>query len=157
MERTRIGVVVAVVGLLLAGGALAVVAPGTGGPPPETPTPTRSPGTPAGTLAVNLTFDGTSECGRTCRLLGTTLRNNGSRRVENATLVFDIYSGGERVWEGTTPVGTLAPGEATATTTRVDVGIGAGIQIRSNGGNVTIVTTVRADSGTRTFRDSGAV
>lgn len=154
MEQSRRFVAVAAV-VLVAVGGVAAFGPGVleseSNEPAETAPETDA--SPA-SIPVAYSIDNTSECGRTCRLVNTTVENNGTESLTNVTLAVDIYADGDRVWDGTTPVGTLQPGEAVTNTTRVEVGAADGLKIRGNGGDVTVVTTVRAASGQRTFEDS---
>lgn len=153
MEQSRTLVAVAVV-VLVAVGGVAAFGPGVleseSNEPAETAPETDAP--PA-SIPVAYNIDNTSECGQTCRLVNTTVANNGTESLANVTLAVDIYADGDRVWDGTTPVGSLDPSEAVTNTTRVEVGTTDGLKIRGNGGDVRVVTTVRAASGQRTFED----
>jgi len=153
MEESRTLVAVAAVVLVAVGGVAAFGADVPEGvsnePAATTPETDASPAS----IPVTYNIDDTRECGRTCRLVNTTVANNGTESLANVTLAVDIYADGDLVWDGTTPAGTLQPGEAVTNTTRVEVGTTDGLKIRGNGGDVTVVTTVRARSGQRTFED----
>lgn len=160
MNRTRIAAIVGVVGLVAVGGVGAVslgLLPGDGGgsPPPMNGTDGGGDGRPNGTdaqLPVAYAIENSTECGRTCRVLTSNVTNLGNESLGNVTLAFVFYAGDDRVWQGTTDVGSVAGNATERVETRVDVGMDGGLAIRGNDGYVTIRTTVRANAGERTFQ-----
>lgn len=133
------------------GGSAASNDPG-GGPPTVAPG-NGSANPPGHVRPFGLGIDGIDRCGYTCRDVTASLTNNGGNPRRNVTVQTDIYAGEDRVWNGTRTVGTLGAKQTVTRTTRVDVGYVGAAKIEHNGGNVTIVTTVRWDHGSATYRD----
>lgn len=147
MERSTvllgIGGLVVVVGLGLGGAYAAGMFPTSGGgTPPPVNTSTNS-SAPLAHTVVNITT-----CGQTCRLMNTTVTNEGNSTAEDTTVHYRIYSGDEQVWRGNRTIGTLAVNETAALETRIEVGMGQGMQIRSNDGDVLIRSNITSSLGT---------
>lgn len=120
----------------------------TGSPPTVAePAPANETGTDGERDRAGFTFavENISECGRTCRLMDSELTNTMNESASNVTLTFDVYAGGNStVWQGRKSLGSLDANASDDQSTRIEVGMGGGLQIRQNGGNATIVTTVYA-------------
>jgi hypothetical protein len=161
MNRTR--VILAVVGIVVLGAGVGVAAftgvlPGTGGgsaPEGAPPSATAAGPTDNATFAHDVVT--VSRCGQVCRLMNTTTTNSMDETAVNVTLHVQVYADGEGIWQGRTPVGDLAPGESANSTTRIEVGLRGARAIQQNGGNVTVVTNVRANNGNQTFQTQSNV
>jgi len=155
MERTKlfVGVLVAVVAIGgAAGGAVYLgLLPGTGSSAPQGTPPEATEDAPSSNATFAFTIDNVSNCGQTCRLLNSTVRNELDRAAENVTLHIQIFTEDEGVWEGTTQVGDLESSESATSTTRIEVSPRNGLAIQQNDGNVTIVTDVRATNASQQF------
>lgn len=157
MNRNTLALAGGVVVLLGALGGAAVTfgfVPGSGGagqagspPTVAEPATENETGTGTGSAPAGFSFVVTnlSECGRTCRLMESELTNTMNESAANVTLTYDVYAGGNStVWEGRKSLGSLDANATTDQSTRIEVGMGGGLQIRQNGGNATIITTVYA-------------
>jgi len=159
MTRNLLALAVGLVVLVGVIGGVAVtlgLVPGTGDPgsngsPPTVaePAPENASGNGTGPGSERAGFafavENISECGRTCRLLDSELTNTMNESASNVTLTFDVYAGGNStVWEGQKSLGALAANAPDDQSTRIEVGMGGGLEIRQNGGNATIITTVYA-------------
>lgn len=152
MNRNAVALAGGVVVLLLGGAAVTLgFVPGSGGggagSPPTVAEPATENGTGNGSAPGGFSFVVTniSECGQTCRLMESELTNSMNESASNVTLTFDVYAGGNStVWEGRTALGSVAANATDDQSTRIQVGMGGGLEIRQNGGNATIVTTVYA-------------
>ncbi|MFB6360508.1 MAG: hypothetical protein ABEH59_04215 [Halobacteriales archaeon] len=133
--------------------------PGTGG--------TAGDGTDGSTAtsAPPFTFviDNIEECGQTCRDVTATLRNNQDDPASGVTVFTRVFAGEDNtaeddlVWEGKEEVGTIDAGGSHTTTRRVELSLLEANKIQQKGGWITIVTTVRTDDRTITFRDTEQV
>lgn len=105
------------------------------------------------------TFDIVSveECGETCRDVTITLTNQQETTARNVTVYTRIFAGqgtdGDVVWTGSEPVGTLAPGESTTRTKRVDLSLSGAFAVQQADGWITIQTTVQSQDETMTFTE----
>lgn len=97
------------------------------------------------------------ECGRTCRDVTASLTNDGGNPRSNVTATTQIVAGEETVWEGSQEIGTLGPDETATRTARVEIGLVDAARIERNDGVVTIVTVVRWDGGSATYRERRTV
>lgn len=161
---------VAVVGLLVLGGGLAVLAgivslPGSAVSPATTPdsapssdagdssTPAESP-TDTSDTPFSFAVENIEECGRTCRDVTTSLTNQQSTAATGVAVETRIYAGngtsGDPVWSGEESVGDLGAGESRTAVKRVDLSLSDALAIEQNGGWITIETTVQSDSETMT-------
>jgi hypothetical protein len=120
----------------------------SGGATADTPEPR-----PAFAFAV----DGTERCGRTCRDVTSTLRNEGDARATGTTVYTRIYVGqeasGDVVWAGTESVGRLDASATYTATTRVELSLSAAAAVEAAGGWITVQTTVETDQRTVTFAE----
>ncbi|MBV0900303.1 hypothetical protein [Haloarcula salina] len=102
-------------------------------------------------------IDAIESCGRTCRDVTSTLTNRQDRTATNVTVSTRIYAGndtgGEPVWSGTEPVGTLDGGDAYTATRRVELSYRDGFAIQRAGGWITVQTTVTTADRTVTLTD----
>lgn len=101
--------------------------------------------------AFDITVDDVDDCGRTCRNVTVTLRNVGSEAAENVTVRTNVYTGGDRVWTGSEPVGPLGARESYTAAKAVDLGLADSLEVEENDGSVTIAIVVRFDDGTEVF------
>jgi hypothetical protein len=151
MERRTLALVggaVVVIAVIAAGAVTLGLVPGTGAPD-STGSPPTVDGSGNETGGENATYafaiTNLSECGQTCRDMRWELTNEMDDGAENVTLAFEVYAGGNStVWEGTESVGELDANATAEVTTRIEVGIQEGLQIRGNDGDVTVITTVYA-------------
>lgn len=115
--------------------------------------------TPPFTFAI----DSIEECGQTCRDVTATLHNNQNETARGITVYTRIFAGRDNtaeddiVWEGTEDVGTLEAGGSYTSTRRVELSLQEGMEIESNDGWITILTTVESNEETVTFQDSRQV
>jgi len=97
------------------------------------------------------------ECGRTCRDVTVTLFNEQEDTATGVTIYTRIFAGNstdesDKVWEGKEDVGRLEGGGSVTATKRVELSLMEANQVRENDGWVTVLTTVRSDETTITFR-----
>jgi len=161
MRRTAAVGVVAVLlvaaGLSLGGGAGATSDGGSGDDVESFPTETPSDGdagtgTATGTADPGPDFafavDRIEECGRTCRDVTSTLRNDGGAAATDVTVYTRIYAGngtdGDVVWEGRERVGSLGAGESSTSTERVELSLADAIAVEGAGGWITVRTTIQS-------------
>jgi len=147
-------VVAGVVGAIVVVGVGAAFAfglvPGGGGGDVAPPTSGEDNGSE---VTLNFTIVGGSECGRTCRVLNTTIRNTGNTSL-NVTADHALYtrydngSAKEEAWSGQVTPGTVGPNETTASSFEIEVGLGDGLALRENDG--LLFTTLRTDRGNKT-------
>jgi len=161
-----------VVALAVVGVAFAVGGgPGSGGTdaasddefPTATATGTPSGGGTEGTAtgpdgpAFAFVIDGTEACGRTCRDVTTTLRNDGDARATGVVVHTRVFVGngtdGDVAWSGSERVGDLAAGGSHTATRRVELSYGDGLAVQAADGWITIQTTVESDGRTVTFTE----
>lgn len=113
--------------------------------------------------AFSFTVDRIEECGQTCRDVTVTLTNNLNDTETDVTVFTRIYSGqdntesGDLVWERRREVGTLGAGESQTTTVRIELSFQDAFKIQSNGGWITVLTTIQSDDETVTHRGSQQV
>lgn len=96
------------------------------------------------------------ECGTTCRDVTLALSNVGTASASGVSVRTELFAGnstdsGDRIWEGTEDVGTLAAGGTYTTTRRVTLSFSEGFAVRQADGWVTVRTTIRTDEGSVTF------
>jgi hypothetical protein len=109
------------------------------------------------------TIDRVEECGQICRDVTASLHNNQDVTARGTTVFTRIFAGEDNtdpddlVWEGKEEVGTLDAGATHTTTRRVELSLQDGLKIDQHDGWITIVTTVKTDERTVTFRDSEQV
>lgn len=161
MNRTRVILAVVAVVVLGAGvGAAAYtgVIPGlSGGSTPEGTPPAAAEATPTDNATFAYSIVNVSQCGQVCRLMNTTTTNSMNETAVNVTLHIQIYADDDGVWQGRTQVGDLDVDESANSTTRIEVGLAGARAIQQNDGNVTVVTTVRANNGNQTFQTESNV
>lgn len=119
---------------------------------------TRTPGAGEELPPFSFTIDRIEECGRTCRDVTVTLYNNQNDTARNVTVYTRIYAGnstaeGDRVWKGQEDVGTMAANSSATRTQRVDLTTSEAFKVQQNDGWITIVTTIRSDEATITFKN----
>jgi hypothetical protein len=118
-----------------------------GGDATATPEPTAT-ATPAGSVAFAVELGETSECGRTCRTVTYTLGNTGDRDAADVTVGVHVFTGGDRVFDGSHEVGSVPAGEERSGLSKdVDVGLFGGRKVLGNDGQVTVELTPEAGSG----------
>lgn len=111
----------------------------------------------------SFTVDAVEECGRTCRDVTVTLANDQSEAATGVTVITRLFAGQDNtdpddlVWRTEIDVGTLDAGASVTTTERVDLSLPEALKIEQRDGWVTVLTTVRSDERTVTFRDSEQV
>lgn len=122
-----------------------------------------STATPTETPPFSFTIDTIEECGQTCRDVTATLNNQQDDTATGVTVFIRIFAGEDNtdsedlVWEGKEEAGTLEAGGSHTTTERVELSLQEANKIKQNDGWITILTTVKSDDTTVTFRDSEQV
>lgn len=180
MSRTALAALALLLALLLAGVGAAYYAglgPAPGGSDSDAQLTDYPTGTPLGTAApaggstatggtvspFSFTVESIEECGRTCRDVTASLTNNQDERASNVVVFTKIYAGQDNtddedlVWTGKEEVGTLEAGATHTTTQRVELSLSEGLKIENHDGWVTVVTTVKTDERTVTFKHSEQV
>jgi hypothetical protein len=157
MQRAAVVGVAAVllvaVGLSLGGGADTTADGGAGDDIESFPTETTSDGD-AGTatadpgLAFAFAVDRIEECGRTCRDVTSTLRNDGGAAATDVTVYTRIYAGngtdGDVIWEGRERVGSLDAGESYTSTEQIELSLAGAVSVEGAGGWITVRTTIQS-------------
>lgn len=155
-RRQRIVVVVVFVGILGAAAlGVGLLAPDEGPTDPSTSDAPRlstpTPGPPPFTLEI----DEIRDCGRTCRDVTSTLRNEQGTAASDIGVTGSIYAGrgtaGTVVWEGYEWVGDLDAGGTYTTTQRVRLSFSDALAVDRADGWITIQTTVEYDGRVVTF------
>ena len=151
-----VALAVVLVGAAAGAVLLGVVQPGgdqgpTGEAPTRTPTGTATTagGDQPSAPPLELSIVAVEPCGQTCRDVTARLVNNQDREATGVTVRTRIHAGtsteGQVVWEGTTAVGTLGPGETEQETQRVELGLMEAAAVQGADGEITIVTTIETD------------
>lgn len=125
--------------------------------PASTPTETAASGA-TDTATATATASGDNEpfsfaireitqCGDTCRDISAAVTNEQSSDASDVTTFTEIYAGNEttsdaKIYENEQSVGAIPAGETTTTTQRVEFSLTEAVQIRDNGGWITIVTKI---------------
>ncbi|MBP1986111.1 hypothetical protein [Halolamina salifodinae] len=94
-----------------------------------------------------------SECGDTCRVVDASIVNQQDSAATGVTVRSEIYTGGDKIWEGSSDVGTLESGESYSDTKRVDLSYGEAYKVQQNDGKILIKTYVVTDGATYVFKD----
>lgn len=129
----------------------------------EFPTETEPKQSTVETAPFEFRIDSIDDCGQTCRDVTATVENTKNESASDVTVYTRIFAGenttetDDRLWEGSEDVGTLAAGDSYTSTKRVDLSFQEAITIDSEGGWITIVTTVESDEDTVTVRESKQV
>lgn len=123
--------------------------------PASTPTETAASGSTDTATSTAIGNDGPfsfviqeiTQCGDTCRDITAAVTNEQSTEASDVTTFTEIYAGNEtssdtKIYENEQSVGTIPTGETTTTTQRVEFSLTEAVQIRDNGGWVTIVTKI---------------
>ncbi|MFC7248597.1 hypothetical protein ACFQJ5_01890 [Halomicroarcula sp. GCM10025324] len=117
------------------------------GPRAATPTPGPPP--------FALKIDEIRDCGRTCRDVTSTLRNEQQTSATDIGVTATIYAGrgtgGTAVWDGYEWVGDLDAGGTYTTTQQVSLSLGDALAVERADGWITIQTTVEYDNRVVTF------
>ena len=105
--------------------------------------------------AFDMDIDSVESCGQTCRDVTATITNEQDREATGVTVYTQIFAGdstqGDLVWEATQDVGTLAPGESSTATKRIELGFMDAAAIKAADGKITIRLTVETNRDTETF------
>lgn len=96
-------------------------------------------------------IDSIEECGTTCRDVTATLTNQRESPATDVTATTRIYVENDEIWQGSEDIGRLDAGESVTTTKRVEIGYFDAAKIQSNGGYVTVETTITTAEGSYTF------
>ena len=119
-----------------------------------TATPERRP-------AFVTTVGSVESCGRTCRDVASTVRNDGTAPATGVTVYTRIFVGqetsGDVVWGGREDVGRLPAGATHAATKRVELSLAEAAAVERADGWITVQTTIQSDQRTVTFAESRQV
>lgn len=99
------------------------------------------------------TVDRVERCGRTCRDVTVTVRNQGGTAAENVDVGVRVLADGEALWTGSQSFDRIGAGESRTQTERVNLGLFGGAKVKANDGYVTIETTIEWDGGQQTFTE----
>lgn len=144
MERSTlalvVGGIVVLVGAGIGGAYTMGLVPGdSGGSPPPVNTTDSAP------LAHSI--ENITACGRTCRIMNATVRNDGNSTAENVTVHYKIYTDGDEIWTGSKDIGQMDANSSVPVQSRIEVSSGAGLKIQGNDGYVTIRANVTSEQG----------
>lgn len=173
-RQKRVAGVAAVVVVVVALASVAVVAlelgpldESTGGDggggatatPPSTGTVyTDAPGGGSATEApFSFNIQTIEKCGQTCRDVTVTLRNNQNETATGVSVYTRIYAGNNteeknKIWTGQRDIGELEAESSVTRTSRVELSMQEGFKVQQKDGWITIVTTVKSDQTTITFK-----
>jgi hypothetical protein len=98
-------------------------------------------------------IDNISECGNTCRIVNATIVNQQDTAATGVSVRSEIYTGGDKIWQGSSDVGTLEAGESFSDSKRVELSYGEAYKIEQNDGEILIKTYVVTDDGTYVFKE----
>lgn len=151
------GVVGAVV-VVAVGAAFAFgLVPGGGGGDDVAPPAGDEQTNDSGTVALNFTIHGRSECGLTCRRVNTTITNTGNESAENVRFRHELFTQTEngtadrRVWNGTVEPGTITANETIVSQFEITLSGSDGLEIQNDGG--ILYSTAVTPAGNRTFEN----
>lgn len=91
-------------------------------------------------------------CGDTCREVTASITNN-QNVSRDVTVRSIIYTGGEKIWEGESDLGTLASGETRTDTKTVKLGYVDGYKVKQNDGKILVKTYVVTEDATYVFKE----
>jgi len=94
-----------------------------------------------------------TKCGQTCRVVNASIVNQQSSAAEEVTVRSEIYTGGDKIWQGSSEVGTLGPDERYTDTKRVELSYGEAYKVQQNDGQITIKTFVQTSERTYVFTE----
>ncbi len=154
MERSQMLVVAGIAAAVVIAGAGAALVLGVApGGEDEDVAPQTTEDENESDVALNFTLVGGSECGRTCRVVNTTIKNTGNTSL-NVSASHDLFTRHENgsakteAWSGRASPGSIAADETVVSTVEINVGIGDGLALRENDG--LLFTTLRTDQGNKT-------
>lgn len=167
---------IALIALGIGGAVYTGVGPSPGGatgtPISDFPTATESDSTPmsgdrTGSTATpdpfSFTIEQIEECGRTCRDVTASVRNNQDQSATGVTVYTRVFAGEDtvdesnQVWEGAESIGAIGAHESHTSTTRVELSLQDGRKIEQQDGWITILTSIESDDQTVTFRNNEQV
>lgn len=94
------------------------------------------------------------KCGRTCRDVTASLTNNQNAPTEDVVVRSVIFTGGDKIWEGQSNLGTIAPGESVTNTKRVKLGYTDAYKVKQNDGKIVIKTYVITEDATYVYKEA---
>ena len=94
-----------------------------------------------------------TECGQTCREVTATIVNQQDSAATGVTVRSEIYTDGDKIWEGSSDAGEVGAGESYTDTKTVELSLLEANSVRNNDGQVLIKTFVVTDSGTYVFKE----
>lgn len=98
-------------------------------------------------------IDNISECGDTCRIVNASIINQQNEPATGVTVRSEIYTGGDKIWEGSSDVGTIEAGEEYTDTKRVELSLAEAYKVEQNDGEILIKTFVETDETVYVFND----
>lgn len=115
-----------------------------------------SSATPTEPEPFGVTIVDVSECGDTCRDVTVRVTNRLNETTEGVGITSKIYAGkrsddGDKLWEGSKDLGTIAGGSSTTVTSRVELGLMDAATVKNNDGWITVRTTVTSGDVTAEF------
>lgn len=121
---------------------------GGGGDSAGDGTATAAPPDPFAFVIQNI-----SECGNTCRIVNASIVNQQDTTATGVSVRSEIYTGGDKIWQGSSDVGSLESGESYSDTKRVELSYGEAYKVQQNDGEILIKTYVVTDDATYVFKD----
>ena len=94
-----------------------------------------------------------TECGDTCRVVNGSVVNQQDTTAEDVTVRSEIYTGGDKIWEGSSDAGSLEPGETFSDTKRVELSYSQAYKVQQNDGDILVKTYVETSETTYVFKD----
>lgn len=133
--------------------------------PTATPTATGGSGSGAGEMTATpveqpfaVTIDRVEDCGTTCRDVTVSLTNRQHTPATDVVVYTQVFAGNttaedDLIWQGEESVGSLAAGETSTSTRRVELSFGDALDVQEANGWVTVRTTVQSADRTVTFTE----
>lgn len=94
-----------------------------------------------------------TKCGDTCRVVNGSIVNQQDTTAEDVTVRSEIYTGGDKIWEGSSDAGNLEPGETYSDSKRVELSYAEAYKVQQNDGEILVKTYVETADGTYVFKD----
>ena len=101
-------------------------------------------------------IDQIEKCGQRCRNVTASITNNQNDTATGVTVRSELYTWSNydnKIWEGSSDAGELAPGESYTDKKQVKLGYSEAYAVQQNDGEILIKTFVVTDDATYVFKD----
>lgn len=112
-----------------------------------------SSGSAESTPPFTFTIKKIEECGNTCRKVTGSITNNQNETATGVVVRSEIYTDGDKIWEGKSELGTMEPDETVSDTKTVKLSYGEAYKVKQNDGKILVKTYVITDETTYVFKE----